>query len=323
MRRLAFWIWGGGSGRYRLACWCCSLSSRCAATGASTDVTLLTKWVVVQLSAILGDSYLLAHCPVQFAAMRTKVADDLRWLQQRCDVVTLGQGISKLHLLQRMEWNPAGHRAAWRSRTFVVIGLLLAGLPALGVIASRLGARALSLLDATPLYPLQIAAGFVFLTFGVWYAVRTNGRQVDDSLALPAAAPGLTWSDYYASADPVANGQIAPEQTAGAQGLPAHCHEVYNRGSLLTDHDSYLGNQDQVVPWLLNDLVAAAYGPVNSPRLVRDDDIRPSASSHGRLWKIARTGISSIRPRHLPRCGCCAGQRRASDQAGRWSAGER
>src|SRR5262249_25508354 len=34
-------------------------------------------WVVVRLSAVLGDTYVLAHCPVQFAAMRTKVARDL------------------------------------------------------------------------------------------------------------------------------------------------------------------------------------------------------------------------------------------------------
>jgi len=47
------------------------------------------KWAVVRLSAILGDSYLLAHCPVQLAAMRSKVADDLRWLQRRCDFVAV------------------------------------------------------------------------------------------------------------------------------------------------------------------------------------------------------------------------------------------
>jgi hypothetical protein len=89
-------------------------------------------WVILKLSATLGDSYLLAHCPVQFAAMRTRVARDLAWLQSQCQTVaivahsqgaaiahqvlkgtdcpvgnvkafiTLGQGIAKLHLLQEL-----------------------------------------------------------------------------------------------------------------------------------------------------------------------------------------------------------------------------
>ncbi len=31
------------------------------------------QWAAVKISAVLGDSYMLAHCPVQFAAMRTQV----------------------------------------------------------------------------------------------------------------------------------------------------------------------------------------------------------------------------------------------------------
>src|SRR5258708_7478656 len=42
------------------------------------------RWIVVHISAMLGDSYMLAHCPVQFAAMRTHVASDLAWLQNHC-----------------------------------------------------------------------------------------------------------------------------------------------------------------------------------------------------------------------------------------------
>jgi hypothetical protein len=295
-------------------------------------IAAAVRWVVVRLSAILGDSYLLAHCPVQFAAMRERVAADLRWLQQRCDtvavvahsqgaaiahqvlqdagpdggvraLVTMGQGISKLHLLQRMDWNPAGHRAAWRSRLFVVTGLLLAGLPAVGVVAGRLGVAALRVLDAAAVYPPQIAVGLAIPAFGVWYAVRTNGGQVDLDLALQPASSGLTWTDYYASADPVSNGRLMPRQlaapgegssrNAGADGLPVAYHEVYIKGSLLSDHDSYLANQDQVLPWLLNDLVAAAYAPARTgqsrPALVWDEDIRLARHRRRHLidWLIA------------------------------------
>jgi hypothetical protein len=290
------------------------------------------KWVVVRLSAILGDSYLLAHCPVQFAAMRARVEADLRWLQQRCDVVavvahsqgaaiahqvlrdsgpdsgvraliTMGQGISKLHLLQRMDWSPAGHRAAVRSRLLVVTGLLLAGLPAVGAIAERLGVRTLRVLDALAVYPPQIVIGLVILACGVWYAVRTNGSQVDQSLALPAAGAGLIWSDYYASADPVSNGRIVPEladvnRQIMLGELPARCHQVYLKGSLLSDHGGYLANQDQVLPWLLNDLVAAAYPPAGGdqpgPGLVREADIRKARIRRRHLidWLITARAVT-------------------------------
>jgi hypothetical protein len=283
------------------------------------------KWAVVRLSAILGDSYLLAHCPVQLAAMRSKVADDLRWLQGRCDVVavvahsqgaalahqvlsgagpasgvrafiTFGQGISKLHLLQRMDWERFGRRAARRSRSFVVTGLLLAGLPAVGWLAGRLGIQGMRVLDAGGLYPLLIVVGFGSLVSGVWQAVHANARAVDGSLALPSTVRHLAWSDYYASADPVSNGRIDPEQAAASKdrgprhpvhGLPRRCREVYNHGSLITDHNSYLRNQDQFLPWLLNDLVAAAYGHNRSrphPRLVREKDIKKV--TRRRRWLI-------------------------------------
>jgi hypothetical protein len=285
------------------------------------------QWVVVRLSATLGDSYLLAYCPVQFAAMRTKVARDLRWLQDHCDVVavvahsqgaaiahqvlrdagpacgvrafiTAGQGISKLHLLQRMDWDPAGHRAARRSRLFVVTGLLCAGLPALGVIAGRVGVPALNVLAAAAWYPWQICAGFVLLGIGVWHAIRVNGSGVDQSLTLPRPAPHMIWRDYYASADPVSNGQLAPPDATATRGrpdpsspqygLPDPCDQVYNKGSLLTDHNGYLRNQDQFLSSLVNDLAGAAYGTDDRtgprPRLVEKSDI--DQAGRRRQWLI-------------------------------------
>jgi len=63
-------------------------------------IDLAVQWVVVKLAAMLGDSYVLARCPVQFAAMRTQVARDLSWLQDRCDrvaVVAHSQGAAIAH----------------------------------------------------------------------------------------------------------------------------------------------------------------------------------------------------------------------------------
>jgi hypothetical protein len=147
---------------------------------------------VVKLSAVLGDSYVLAHCPVQYAAMRTQVAHDLASLEARCDKVvivahsqgaaiahqvlkdgayskerlqafiTLGQGISKLHLLRRMDWDPQASRAAFWTRLLVTIGLLCAGLPALGILLSRwINATILELAARFPANLVLIVAGFL------------------------------------------------------------------------------------------------------------------------------------------------------------------
>jgi hypothetical protein len=273
------------------------------------------RWVAVRISAVLGDSYMLAHCPVQFAAMRTQVARDLRWLQERCEKVavvahsqgaaiahqvikdrgcrpgnlrafiTFGQGISKLHLLQRMDWDAQAHRAAWWSRLLVTTGLLVAGLPALGLLAGHwASATVVKTLVSLPVSVSLLAAGFVTIMAGVLAAVHAVCGDVEQDLGLPDT--GFWWSDYYASADPVSNGPLlpgpgpAPEHDRAASPrawlLPdqRHCHQVYNSASILFDHNRYLRNQDQLLSRLLNDLVAAAYGDSNAgPQVVRDDDL--------------------------------------------------
>jgi hypothetical protein len=292
------------------------------------------RWVAVKISAVLGDSYMLAHCPVQFAAMRTQVARDLRWLQDRCEkvaivahsqgaaiahqvirdggcrpgnlqaFVTVGQGISKLHLLQRMDWDPRVYRAAWWSRLLVTAGLLLAGLPALGLLAGHwASATIVKTLVSMPVSVPLLVAGFVIIAIGVRIAMRAVSGDLEQDLALPDA--GFTWSDYYASADPVSNGplitgsgqapgsdQAAPDQV---RLLPGPCNQVYNSASILFDHNRYLRNQDQLLSRLLNDLTAAAYGDSRvRPEIVRDEDLIEVGQRRHRLilWLIALRALS-------------------------------
>jgi hypothetical protein len=275
-------------------------------------------WAIVRLSSVLGDSYLLAHCPVELAAMRTRVAADLRWLQARCETVavvahsqgaaiahevlkggeqdpaypvsevaafvTVGQGIAKLHLLQRLDWNPGTRVRAMFSRLFVSGGLVLAGLPTLGLLVGhRAGVPALAALDSLPAWGILAAGGFGCIGLGVHHAIRTADADLPNDACLPAAASTLIWTDYYASADPVSNGQLLRSldgRTDGAEPgraadgrsmLPFYCREIYNHGSLLTDHNSYLRNQSQLLSAVMNDLVAAAYGGDSRTPLVRDD----------------------------------------------------
>jgi hypothetical protein len=287
------------------------------------------RWVAVRISAVLGDSYMLAHCPVQFAAMRTQVAGDLRWLQDRCErvaivahsqgaaiahrvlkddahhrdkvraFITMGQGISKLHLLWRMDWDPQVYRAAWWSRALVSGGMFLAGLPALGVLARHWTSITLvKTLVSLPLSVVLPCAGFAIILLGVHAAMRAVCGGIEQDLALPDA--GFWWSDYYASADPVSNGPLVsgsgqvpgPGQASPTQPrlLPSSCNQVYNSASILFDHNGYLRNQDQLLSRLINDLAAAAYGHTPSgPKVVRDDDLIKVGQRRHRLvlWLVA------------------------------------
>jgi hypothetical protein len=257
------------------------------------------QWVVVKLSAVLGDSYVLAHCPVQYAAMRTQVTHDLAWLEERCDKVvivghsqgaaiahqvikdgdyrkdrlrafiTLGQGISKLHLLRRMDWDPQARQVALRTRMLVTAGLFLAGLPLAGMLLSRWVDAAFEIPATFPLNVVLIGVGFLAIFLGVVQAIGVMGEEIERDFLLPGAGTEFSWIDYYASADPVSNGPLMAKPEEGSASGPARiyrrtgdqrpCDEIHNSGSILTDHNGYIRNQDQLVSKLLNDLVAAAY----------------------------------------------------------------
>jgi len=261
------------------------------------------RWVVVRVSCILGDSYMLAHCPVQFAAMRTQVARDLNWLQAHCArvaivahsqgaavahqvlldmnrrrnlraFVTLGQGISKFRLLQKMDWDSKKQGKVFASRALVTVGMACAGLPALGGIASNwAGVSALTAVSALPWAALLIAAGVGCIAVGVWTAMSAFCGEPAADLNLPARK-GFSWTDYYTSADPVSNGPVERAEPATESNLPQSML-AYSNASVLTDHVSYLRNQDQVLPHVFNDLVAAAYSQDGHGKveLVADDDI--------------------------------------------------
>lgn len=283
------------------------------------------RWVMVKLSAVLGDSYVLAHCPVAFAATRSRVARDLGWLQDRCNrvavvghsqgaaiahqvlqergdrpgnlraFITLGQGISKLHLLQEMDWDPNVRQAALRSRWLVAIGLGMAGFPALGWVASRLADATFSPAPAVIAIPM-IPIGFLLIFWGVRHAMKAVGNKCDNNLSLCIDQADFVWTDFYASADPVSNGplisrtdgeQCKLKSCRGTIASPSPCNEIYNRSSLLADHNSYLRNQDQFLPALLNALTTAAYhdncGSTADWQLVGDDHLDQAKRRRRRL----------------------------------------
>jgi hypothetical protein len=282
------------------------------------------RWVVAHIAAMLGDSYMLAHCPVQFAAMRTQVASDLARLQERCDkiavvahsqgaalahqvlkdgsydrrkmkaFITLGQGIAKFDVMWRLDWDPDARARAQRSRVFVTAGMACAGLPAAGLVVGHWWHAALvNAVTGLPWWPLLLAAGFASIARGVFEATHAVRDHIEEDLRLPHAT--FTWRDYYASADPVSNGQLpsaaGEQQDQLINGKPSWhritSREVYNSGSVNFDHNGYLRNYDELLPSLLNDLAAAAYGTgtndADQPELVRVCDVEKS-SKRRRWW---------------------------------------
>ena len=285
------------------------------------------RWTIVKISSTLGDIYVLAHCPVQYAAMRTKVAQDLRLLQRKCEKVavvahsqgaaiahqvpkdndydqdsgdlrafiTSGQGISKMHLLQHMDWDPQYAADAWWIRTLVTFGLACAGLPAFALLMSRwLTAAVLRALATFPLNILLIVGGLFIVALGVIYFTRKLKAAVEQDLHLRPACTRFTWTDYYASADPVSNGSLTDPDSHDCT-LPRPCNEIHNSGSLVTDHNGYLRNRDQFLSQLLNNLVVAAYGrqkDQNQPFLVCPEDLKQVSTR--RRWQITYLVIARM-----------------------------
>jgi hypothetical protein len=217
--------------------------------------------------------------------MQARVARDLKWLQEQCDrvvvvahsqgaaiaheilkakgypkdhvraFITIGQGITKLHVLRHLELDPAARQKALLSRALVILGLLVAGLPAFAWLLDRWVdwpvievLTALSGLGTVAI----LVVGFLGVALGVIVAVKAVGAKAQRDLPLPRDEEDFKWIDYFASADPVSNGPLSPESRQG----PNRCDQVVNRASVLTDHNGYLRNQDQFMSMLVNDLVA-------------------------------------------------------------------
>ena len=285
------------------------------------------RWTIVKISSTLGDIYVLAHCPVQYAAMLTKVAQDLRLLQRKCErvavvahsqgaaiahqvlkdndydpdsgdlraFITSGQGISKLHLLQHMDWDPQYARVAWWTRTLVTFGLACAGLPAFALLMSNWLSAAVFRALTTLAFSIPLIVGGLFIVaLGVICTTRKLKAVVEKDLPLPPACTRFTWTDYYASADPVSNGPLIDPDSDKCT-LPRPCNEIYSSGSLVTDHNGYLRNRDQFLSKLLNNLVVAAYGcqkDRNQPFLVCPEDLE--LVNTRRRWQITYLVIARM-----------------------------
>jgi hypothetical protein len=221
---------------------------------------------LLRITGTLGDSYVLLENPIQQAAAVGALRQNVEWLSGHCDkvavvahsqgaaiarlalagrrhpkvcvLVTFGSGVAKLTELGSM----STEKLARRVRTILWVSL----------VAIALLPRALSLTtddDARSiLWTLYLLMPLAMM-FAALTVVWGNIKAWPERAAQLSLSP-LDWIDYWATADPVPNGPLAPRSTVN--GLDQV--RITNRISWLTDHSTYWENRDEFVVPLAREL---------------------------------------------------------------------
>ena len=243
-------------------------------------------WVQFKLAAIVGDSYIFVESPMRQRAVIERVLQDLAWLEQRCQYVTIvahSQGAAVIYYaLQEKLFSAAGRRADSTIRLLVTFGSGLAKLQALNMSRDpKYGHYAVLTFGGVPL----VAVTILLLAYGAVPAAYVRpviGGVVTAVLALMVLetvmlAPsgmaagtfrwwaqelkqrGVHWIDVYASRDPIPAGPIL---RAGESDVP-ESREVHNRGSVFSDHTTYASNLDEFIPLIVTSI--ARHSPCSVP----------------------------------------------------------
>ena len=241
----------------------------------------IQRWI----SAVIGDTFVLLTSRFQFQSMVSTVRQDLDWLVRRCDVIAVlghSQGAAVAHEAVRQAQEPKVER-------FITFGSAVARLKALRQVTEHarpmLTASSLVTFSASVLTGLYLWSLFgsgpslLQLVFGFWglgtalalanYLMPFSLKQINEKCHETqqfGLAEHTKWEDYYATADPVPNGQMLYARDYTQSSL-----EVYNGANLFTDHTTYWKNKDQFGSALLHSLMTLtggafeAYGvPVNA-----------------------------------------------------------
>jgi len=219
--------------------------------------------ILLAITGVLGDSYVLLESDIQRAAIINKTRDALRWMSPTCEkiivvahsqgaaiahhalrdpepqnvrsLVTLGSGLGKLDELLRLRERP--RRVQLIARLAPVFLLLFALLVRVLVFEKWSNQ---SLIAAVVLGVLIALASIVVSVEG-----EMHWKWVEswlDELKFPARSE-LKWVDVYASKDPVPNGTMSPFGTAVA----TEQLRIRNLSSFFGDHTSYWQNRVQFV----------------------------------------------------------------------------
>jgi hypothetical protein len=129
----------------------------------------------------------------------------------------------------------------------------------------------------------------ILFGYAVVGATRGPGRDAITALELPDAVTNREnweWLDFYASADPVPNGPLLESDSADLRPLVERLHlkstEVYNLGSLWSDHTAYWRNCDHFVGAVA--CAIARLAKLDQRCLWREENLE--IARHRRGWRV-------------------------------------
>lgn len=257
---------------------------------ALTRKAAFLTWVVRSVPAFLGDAYALVANPWAAGEIEGRVEAVVGWVANRCPIVavvahsqggavahralrsqvpgqvkvlvTFGSGLRKLEELQDAEG------------TSVAAGLFLLAAATWGASATLFWwgngwALAMGLFGLA----CFVGAGARFIQGSDDPRLRERLTSVRQKLPGPDS-----WTDYFASADPVPNGPLFDEPDLVSV-------EVHNRGSVLWDHNAYWSNRDGFVGLVASQITRLAPLPVVKAALVLDDALVAKVLAQ-RQWRV-------------------------------------
>ncbi|HKA06549.1 MAG TPA: hypothetical protein VKD71_04775 [Gemmataceae bacterium] len=263
------------------------------------------------LSSSLGDCYVLVASPIRRAAIIGQVVRGLRWMEARCDrlaivahsqggavafealrtrvfagcdkqrflLLTFGSGLSKLEEVRRSQQHKAWMFYGWAP----IIGLYM-------IVGSLFWSPWPTLRNLTEIDgPTMFLAGAAIWAVGSFSAIRRKRFAPEDFDPTAHFGVGITWLDYYASADPVPNGPLFEEVDE-----PSYLtsREIHNYASMLRDHTAYWANVDGFVGQVVAPVARLGEFPIAD--LNREDKARLELAPYRRKWRVGCLRILRI-----------------------------
>lgn len=258
--------------------------------------------MLLALTGVLGDSYVLIESDLQRSAIVKKTRTALEWLSERCEsvvVIAHSQGAAIAHLALR-EQGPDNVRGLF---TF---GSGLQKLEEL-LHLRDVPSKARSVARLTPIFLVLVALLIRVAFFEPWAGDASSGAVLFlgvaiagasvwalvsaqehwksfegslEKLKLQASRENFEWIDVYASKDPVPNGALSSLGIAVA----TDSVKIANLGGAIGDHTSYWENRAQFVPKVVRFLAPRSAIPVFDAGA--DEAVEAAASIHERnvLW---------------------------------------
>jgi hypothetical protein len=260
--RYPAWLWSAALFLPLAALFQCALLV--AWVAALVPIPMVRRFIAVVLqhaTLILGDSYGLVANETQRGAIITRFQNTVVWLRSRCErlvivahsqgtavvhaamagsfieapamLVTFGSGLAKLAQLRRCELvrRPALVAAGWIVPTalFAAFVATMVKVDSVQFVAFFLG----------------LGSAMCALLAGVaWYETRA-----DEHVPAAGAQPGR-WVDFYATSDPVPQGDL----TEYLHRWQLSSEPIVNRRSILSDHGAYWKNKPEFVMPVVKEL---------------------------------------------------------------------